>query len=787
MSTPLQTFAISCQIGFEELVKKELLHVLCIDHPELKAQANQRVPLEFSFESKEQRKRILEQLTEDHQIKITPSIVTAKLSLPQFYNFIFWSRVAARVLLVLSENFCDSELELYNNAYAINWDNLLHPGFEFKVNFNGTSETLKNSNFSALRVKDAIVDSYTKRDQERPNVNIEDPDLIIDCRLHRQRLMISLDLTGPMHKRYRERAGSAPMRETLAANLILRSGWDKRSPVYNPMCGSGVLAIEAAMIALNVAPGLYCEQHHLDYWKQHQVELWSAARDLAQASRLTAEELDPSFKVYASDNDKFVLMVAQNNADKVGVSEFVEFSVQEFANVQRVEQNPTGLVIINPPYGVRLAQEKQLVQTYYLLGKWCKQLFPGWLVGVISSSEKLLNNMGLQAAQRWKLKNSNLDCQYLVCPIHQRGIQASKASTSEQTDATSELDATTAPAVQLDLLADEQATALHNRLKKNLKTLNGYLKRKQVTCYRLYDADIPEFNFSIDHYQDRKTNKEYYVIQEYAAPKNISLHKTVKRSLQALAVLEKFAQEQNPQQPAQIIDKLRERQKGDAQYNKITDQGLEALVAEYDLQFKVNLTDYIDTGIFLDNRDLRYYLRSHVVPHQTRFLNLFSYTSTATCHAIQAQAAQTVSVDMSASYCGWSEDNFNLNFKKSLLQSGNHQIVQANVLAWLDHYSKNRELEFDLVFCDPPTFSNSKRMEGTFDVQRDHIALLTQITQILSPSGKIVFCNNKRNFKLDTAALEQLGYRAEDITMKTMPDDFKKSKIHQAWLITKTA
>lgn len=264
MSKPY-TYYLSCQIGFEEMVKTELLNVLLIDHPLTADQATSKFPKQFSFSSKQEQNAVYQQLIEEYSIKVRVGGVEAKLPLKHAYNFMLWSRQASRVLLVLDNNYCGNDFDLYNIIYSQNWAELLHPGFEFKVNFNGTSPELKNTKYSSLRVKDAIVDYYQNRGESRPNVNTDEPDVIIDCRLHKERLQLALDLSGTLHKRYRSRAGFAPMRETLAANLILRTGWDKSSPVYNPMCGSGVLAIEAAMIALNIAPGLYHQSTHLDF------------------------------------------------------------------------------------------------------------------------------------------------------------------------------------------------------------------------------------------------------------------------------------------------------------------------------------------------------------------------------------------------------------------------------------------------------------------------------------------------------------------------------------------
>ena len=260
------------------------------------------------------------------------------------------------------------------------------------------------------------------------------------------------------------------------------------------------------------------------------------------------------------------------------------------------------------------------------------------------------------------------------------------------------------------------------------------------------------------------------VIQEYAPPKTVDERKARQRLFDVItATMNVLELTSN-----QLVLKTRQRQKGKQQYEKLAQKDDFFLVQEYNAKLLVNLTDYLDTGLFLDHRIARKMLGQ--MSKDADFLNLFCYTGSATVHAGLGGAKSTTSVDMSRTYLEWAEKNLQANG----LTGRQHRLIQADCLSWL----ANSTEQFDLIFIDPPTFSNSKRMDGTFDVQRDHVQLITHLKRLLRRGGTVMFSNNKRGFKMDIEAMQELGLQAQEITAKTLSEDFARNRqIHNCWLI----
>jgi len=313
-----------------------------------------------------------------------------------------------------------------------------------------------------------------------------------------------------------------------------------------------------------------------------------------------------------------------------------------------------------------------------------------------------------------------------------------------------------------------------NRLSKNLKHLNKWLKREAIHCYRLYDADIPEYAVAVDVYESVPPQERRWVhVQEYEAPKNIAPQKAQQRLNEIMQVIPVLLD--IPDQ--QVFLKVRRQQKGSAQYEKLASQQQFHQVMEGGYRFWVNFTDYLDTGLFLDHRITRAMLTP--LASGKRFLNLFAYTGSATVYAAAGGTASTTTVDMSNTYIQWARRNMEAN----RFIGEQHEYIQADCLQWLDHVSSNTQ--YGLIFLDPPSFSTSKRMESTFDVQRDHVALLEKTLKLLQPDGVLIFSNNLRSFKLDYNALSALHIK--DISKATLPKDFERNpKIHQCWEIRKS-
>ncbi|WP_419852264.1 bifunctional 23S rRNA (guanine(2069)-N(7))-methyltransferase RlmK/23S rRNA (guanine(2445)-N(2))-methyltransferase RlmL [Actinobacillus pleuropneumoniae] len=660
------------------------------------------------------------------------------------YQALLHSRLASRILLPLVTTKIFSDLDLYATIVGINWAEIFDPRDTFFVDFNGTNREIRNTQFGAMRVKDGVVDYFERKGFARPTVDKDHADIRIHVYLDRENMVVSLDLSGDaLHMRgYREDTGKAPLRETLAAAIVLRSSWQKGTPLVDPMCGSGTLLIEAAQMQAGIAPQLHRKHWGFNAWKGHQQAVWKEV--LEQAYLQQNEEIQPLF--FGFDLDHRVLAKAKQNAKNAGVAHLIQWQQGDIAALKNPCPNQVGTVICNPPYGERLGTTPALIALYSVFGQRLKQQFSGWNASIFSGEPELLNCLRLRSHRQFKAKNGPLDCL-------QKNYQISERTAAEQ---------------QADELKFEQnaqvAPDFANRLAKNIKKIEKWAKQQGINAYRLYDADLPEYNLAVDRYDD------HIVVQEYAAPKNIDEQKARQRLLDAVsATLYVTGVETN-----KLVLKVRQKQKGTNQYEKLANKGDYFYVTEYGAKLWVNLTDYLDTGLFLDHRLTRKMV-GQMAKGKT-FLNLFAYTGSATIHAALNGAKSTTTVDMSNTYLNWAEQNLELNN----LPIRNNRLFQADCLQWL---SECRE-RFELIFVDPPTFSNSKRMEDSWDVQRDHIKLMTQLKRILMADGIIVFSNNKRGFKMDFEGLAELGLQAENISHKTLPLDFERNpQIHNCWII----
>lgn len=655
------------------------------------------------------------------------------------YQSLLWSRLASRILLPLGEFGVYSDLDLYVGVQSIDWTELFGSQHTFVVHFSGTNESIRNSQFGALKVKDAIVDSFTRQKLPRPNVDREQPDIRINVWLNKDRASIALDLSGDaLHQRgYRQQTGQAPLKENLAAAIVLRSGWQPTTPLLDPMCGSGTLLIEAALIACDRAPGLLRSRWGFTHWRQHNDALWREVKSEAQ-QRARAGTAAAQARFFGYDSDGRVLEWAQANARRAGIADLFTFARQDVLQLKNpLPGEQHGTVLSNPPYGERLESEPALIALHSQLGRIMKQHFGGWTLSLFSGSPELLSCLQLRAERQFKAKNGPIEC---VQKNYQLAANSSEGGAQ---------------------IAEDYA----NRLRKNLKKLEKWARQEGIECYRLYDADLPEYNVAVDRYG------EWVVVQEYAPPKTIDAAKARQRLFDVigatLSVLELPAN--------RLVLKTRERQKGKNQYQKLGEKGDFFEVQEYNARLLVNLTDYLDTGLFLDHRIARHMLGK--MSKDKDFLNLFSYTGSASVHAGLGGARSTTTVDMSRTYLEWAERNLRLNG----LTGRQHRLMQADCLSWL----RESDETFDLIFIDPPTFSNSKRMEEDFDVQRDHIMLMRNLKRLLRPGGTVMFSNNKRGFKMDLDGLASLGLKAQDITQKTLSQDFARNRqIHNCWLIT---
>ena len=669
------------------------------------------------------------------------------------------SRTASRVLLSIGRVPLDDADTMYRALRDMPWEDHLSATGTLAVDVVGEGPPwIRHTQFAAMRAKDAVVDRFRDRTGERPSVDLEAPDLRISLRLARTHADVALDLGGePLHRRgYRQSIVEAPLKENLAAALLMRCGWPalaaEGAAFADPMCGSGTFVIEAALIAARIAPGLLRRRFGFERWPGHDAAAWQRMREAALARRDLAALGHGRYR--GSDRDQTAIRAAIANANRAGLGEHLSFERRDVASLAPAAE-PRGLVLVNPPYGARLEDERTLGPIYEALGRSLAANFQGWACGVFTGNPPLGRALGLRAHRSHTFLNGAIECRLLRFEIGPDAVEPAPA---------------TVRAARLEAArARPGAQMFANRLRKNLQRLEAWARREDVACFRAYDADMPEYSFAIDLYGN---GERWACVQEYAAPPTVEREAVRARRDEAMSVLPEVL----GLPPERIVLKVRRRQRGGEQYEKEGAEGRFHEVREGRYRFLVNFTDYLDTGLFLDHRITR--RRVGELAAGRRFLNLFAYTGTATVHAAGGGATASTTVDMSRTYLDWAKRNLALNG----LAGPQHGFVQADCLSWLDEAAARGGPRYGFVFLDPPTASRSKRMEQAFDVQRDHVGLLTRVARLLDPGGTILFSNNYQRFNLDTAALG--AFEIEDITAATIPEDYKRNpRIHAAWLL----
>jgi|TARA_B110000285_G_scaffold39684_1_gene43243 23S rRNA (guanine2445-N2)-methyltransferase / 23S rRNA (guanine2069-N7)-methyltransferase len=685
-------------------------------------------------------------------VKETVAAVHFQGSMEVAYRACLWSRLANRILMPLHSFMLNEADDLYQECNDISWESHFSAAQSIAIDFIGTSRLIDNTMYGSQRVKDAIVDRIRRIEGERPNVDTKNPDIRIQVRQHKGRVTVSLDISGEsLHRRgYRTGQGTAPIKENLAVALLLRANWPAMAAeggaLLDPMCGSGTLIIEGAMMAADIAPGMLREHYGFDQWIQHDAELWQSLIDEAHQRKATGlENLELDIRGY--DANPRVLEYTTQNIENAGLDGHIRLAHKPIDQFGK----PTaerGLLLTNPPYGERLGEVDELIPLYQKLGTVLQKNFQGWRAAIFTGNVDLGRETDLSPTKQYSLFNGTIPCKLLVF----------EDMTSKSAQIAARL-STPAPAQQLT----EGARMVLNRLKKNQRKLDGWRKKSGISCYRLYDADIPEYAVAVDIY-----DQSIYV-QEYAPPNTIS----EKVARERFGEIKQAVKEFSANFRGKIHYKERRRQKGDSQYERLNDGPSDTIhVSEGNAQFEVNLSDYLDTGLFLDHRPVRGLIGEMVKGKS--FLNLFCYTAAASVQAAMAGASHSLSIDMSNTYLDWAQRNFDLNS----LRSSKHQLLRADCLKWLEIEG---EL-YDVIFLDPPTFSNSKKMDSVLDIQRDHGDLIRSSMAKLVPGGTLIFSNNFRKFKMDELTVRQ--FDCQNITPQTLDVDFARNpRIHNVWKI----
>jgi len=668
------------------------------------------------------------------------------------YRACLWSRTATRILLSVGSIDAGSARSLYEALKRIDWREHLAPGATLACDCSGGNAAIRHTIYGSQLLKDAVCDGLREATGERPNIKPERPDVLLHLHVEGSRALVSVDFSGEsLHRRgYRIEGGRAPLKENVAAAVLLRAGWPAVAAaggaLVDPMCGSGTFLTEAALIAADAAPAFEREYFGFSGWRGHDRALWERLRAEARARRAA---LVPRRCIFGYDVDADAVRSAIANGEHAQVAEWLHVEKRALVDLA-APAGAVGLIVTNPPYGERIGAESALSELYSELGRTLRERFGGWQAAILTGNPPLARKLGIRAKRTHRVFNGAIECRLLRFELN--------AASSRQ-----------APeAVRANWSTRPGARMFANRLRKNLQRLEPWAEREHIDCFRVYDADMPEYAFAVDVYG--RAARHLYV-QEYAAPKSVNQESARERRREVLAVLPEVLSV-----PLEHVHtRVRKPQKGREQYEKRAISAERHVALEGGLKFWVNFRDYLDTGLFLDHRIVRQLLRAWAKGGD--FLNLFCYTGSATVYAAAGGARSTVSLDLSNTYLDWAHDNLELNG----FTGPQHALYRADCLQWLENAAASGS-GFDLIFIDPPTFSNSKRMEGVLDVQRDHVGMIRRAVELLRPAGRLVFSTNYSRFKLDQEALADLS--VEDISAQTIPKDFERNaRIHRCFVV----
>jgi 23S rRNA (guanine2445-N2)-methyltransferase / 23S rRNA (guanine2069-N7)-methyltransferase len=697
------------------------------------------------------------------------------------YRLVLESRTAIRVLEPLGRFRVDSPASLYAAMQEVDWTEQLKTSDTLRVDAAIHDTFLTHSLYAAQIVKDAVVDQLRTPSGKRPSVQLRGATLRLALHLVGDTATIFRDAAGrSLHQRgWRMGEVEAPLSEVLAAGILASAGWwragaatdeppaEAREPLIDPLCGSGTLVIEGATIAAGMAPGLFRARRRAHgFFRFRDCDRPLADRLVAE---LEARVREPASVFAASDLDPAAVAAAKACAEAAGVGRHVTIVQRHFEEVRPHEIAPgrPGLVVTNPPYGERLPLPRAGA-FFRRFGDWLVRHAGGWRAAVLAADTPAAQQLGLRPSHRIPLMNGPIACRLLELEMRDR---PPAEPPGERADAVTPFAADAAAASARGRNVADQIGDFRRRLAKRFKHLSKWARRQGIEAFRVYDRDIPEIPLVIDWYAGWLHAAEYDRPHERSdVEHDVWLDRMVEAAAAELGV------------PAnRTFLKVRKRQRGGEQYEKVDQRQAVLTVREGGLEFEVNLSDYVDTGLFLDHRQTRAIVRDEAAGK--RFLNLFCYTGSFSVYAAAGGAVETTSVDLSNTYLDWTRTNLSRNGFKD---AGRHRTVRDESRAFLEHRARRGEAPFDLVVVDPPTFSRSARSETPWDVERDHAELLELVARNLVPGGIVYFSTNFRRFHLAEERLAQT-FSIREITRRTIPEDFRNERIHRCWRMVRAA
>ena len=597
-------------------------------------------------------------------------------------------------------------------------------------------------------------------------------------------------------------------------------------------CAGGGVVLEAASILADRAPGLERAHWGFSSWLEHDEAAWREL--LNEADRRAELAKSRVARIVATDPSGDAVACARRVLKAAGLADRVIFAQPDLDKISRKLMmpaccggEPRGFIFLDTTETAISKMSRVLDLATSLHAGACgadpvRAMLSTMPTVALTRDDLLIRTLG-EPARSLRVMPNNEEAELAVFSAANGAITAGKGSVavtdSMPEEGAVESNVAPSPATTLIDLGDgkpcpvliPESEQFARRLRKVAKLRRKWAQREGVTCYRVYDADLPDYSAAIDLYEGSATTPgRWLVIAEYAAPREVDPALAEARLLDILTLAPRILQVD----PDNVFAKARIRSRGGSQYGKQAggsnpgkggkprggrggsasnrpSQGAGSgtpsdirtrrlpLIEEGGLTFAVNFNDYLDTGIFLDHRITRGLVREHARGKRF-FLNLFAYTGTATCYAADAGVEETVTVDLSNTYLDWAERNMEQNG----FVGPDHHYVRADVMSWIRDMRQTRN-RWDLIFCDPPTFSNSSKMgRRTWDVQRDHVELLVGLSRLLSREGEAIFSCNLRTFRPDIEELARAGVVLTDITDETIPEDFARNKkIHHCYLV----
>lgn len=684
------------------------------------------------------------------------------------YTSCLWSRVATRIQLVLARIPAADADELYHNAASFSWEKHVRDRATIAVVAHGTNQNLRNTQFTALKVKDALCDRLRGVRGSRPDVDAKRPGFLVSVAVHEQRATLYLDLSGEsLHRRGYRQDGvqtEAPLKETLAAGMLIMAGWPalaaENGVLVDPMCGSGTLAIEGAMMAADIAPGLLRGRWGFEGWVRHDRQLWDG---LIAEARRRKEDCFTKARVIAGDLDEGAIAIACANAERAGVSRLVRLYVDDAANLSRHLRglgDARGLLVANPPYGLRLLSPTELPRARRALASAIGALPSSWSVALITPDPSVDTALGRVPERIVSCFNGPIEAWVRLYGLtgERQHIDVVSLSGGQRRV----------------VVADLESGQFANRLRKVGKERVRWARREGISCFRVYDADLPDYAVSVDLLTGAGVDEEtlHALVEERPRPRRLDALGAGRRFYDALAIVSAVFDVDEDMITAHpwVADSLYERMRTS------TGEPREACVAEDGCLFFVDLDGASGKNVPLDLRLVRRMVAARA--QGARFANLFASGNAATVCAAASGAKSTVTVDASKERLEWTERAL----RENGLEGRAHRFACMDVREWLTRETKARHA-YDLVLCSPPSRLAAHGARGrAWELEKDLSALLSQIQGILSPSGSVVLVLPAQG-PIPTCALA-----VEDLTERMVPHDFERAQEHaRVYLLSRPA